>query len=473
VLEEPSPARSVAALVVATGLPAFMLSLDNMVVTTALPTIQRDFAASIEQLQWTVDVYTLPFAALILAAATVGDRVGRRQTFTGGLLPFVLASAAAGLATSPTGLIAARAVQGVGAAAVLTLSLTLLATGVPPRSRALAVGLWGAFSGLGVALGPILGGAAVSGLHWPWIFLLNVPVGLATLVVVRLALPESTGPATRLDPLGIALSAAGLVAVVWGVVAAPTDGWTSPTVLAALVGGGALLLAFAAWQRRAPHPLLPPTLFRAPVFRIVNGVALLSNTGLYGCVFLITQYFQVEKGLSAWEAGLHTVPCTVPPLFVAPFAGVLTARFGLRRLMVVGHTLVALSLAAMTVVFATSGPYPVLATAFLVCGTGLGLTYPAVSSLALTAVPASAEGIASGVIGVARELGVAVGVAVLVSLFASYGDYRPGVFVDGLVPASLAGIVVIGTAALLSTRLPDDHAASRLSPSFPPGKVKK
>ena len=174
----------------------------------------------------------------------------------------------------------------------------------------------------------------------------------------------------------------------------------------------------------------------------------------------------MEKGLSAWEAGLHTVP----PLFVAPFAGVLTARFGLRRLMVVGHALIALSLAAMTVVFATSGPYPVLAAAFLVCGTGLGLTYPAVSSLALTT---SAEGIASGVIGVARELGVAVGVAVLVSLFASYGDYRPGVFVDGLVPASLAGIVVIGAAALLATRLPDDHAASRLSPSFPPGKVKK
>src|SRR4051794_18169682 len=254
-LDRPAPPprqRTVplAAVIAAVGIPIFMVTLDNLVVTTALPVIRTELGASLTDLQWFVNAYTLPFAAFLLTAAALGDRIGRRRMFIAGIVVFTLASAAAALASEPWQLTAARAVQGLGGAAVAPLSLTLLSAAVPDRMRSAAIGIWGGISGLGVAVGPVVGGAVVEGINWHWIFWLNVPVGVVAVILARTVLTESRGGARRLDPLGLVLSATGMLLVIWGVVDGPDHGWTSGRVLAMLITGGLLLAAFLAWQAR-------------------------------------------------------------------------------------------------------------------------------------------------------------------------------------------------------------------------------
>src|SRR3954468_10143433 len=223
--------RPLAAVLAAVGIPTFMVTLDNLVVSTALPVIRNDLHASLTDLQWFVNAYTLPFAAFLLTAAALGDRIGRRRMFIAGIVVFTLASAAAALASEPWQLTAARAVQGLGGAAVAPLSLTLLSAAVPDRMRSAAIGIWGGISGLGVAVGPVVGGAVVEGINWNWIFWLNVPVGVIAVVLAATVLRESRGGAPRLDPLGLVLAAAGMLSLVWGVVDGPDDGWSSAGVL--------------------------------------------------------------------------------------------------------------------------------------------------------------------------------------------------------------------------------------------------
>lgn len=442
------------AAIAAVGLPAFMVSLDNLVVTTALPAMRTAFGASTGDLQWIVDAYTLPFAALLLTAAALGDRFGRRLVFILGIGLFTCASAGCALATTIGALMAARAVQGAAGAVVMTLSLTLLAEAVPPRQRPLAIALWSGFTGLGVAVGPVLGGAVVEGLRWSWIFWLNVPVGLVAIVLAVRLLTESRGPARHIDLAGVALLTTSIAVMVWGVVEAPTHGWASPRVLTALAGGAAVFGLFVRWQSRSASPMLPLRLFRIRAFSVINTLSFTLNVGVYGSIFLLANFFQVVQGASPLQAGLRTLPASLVPMFVGPATGLLMARWSPARLVFAGQAAVVISLVWMAAVFSADVAFTVLVGPFLLAGIGLGLSYPPISTVAIEAVPEPERGVASGVNNTARELGVAVGVAVLVSIFATTGGYTPATFVDGLTPALLTASVIVAAGATLTGLLP-------------------
>lgn len=448
--------RPMAAVLAAVSIPMFMVTLDNLVVTTALPVIKNELNASLTDLQWFVNAYTLSFAALLLTFAALGDRIGRRRLFLAGTALFTVASAACALATEPWQLTAARAVQGAAGAAVMPLSLTLLAAAVPAGARNAAVGIWGGISGLGVAVGPVVGGAVAEGLHWTWIFWLNVPVGLVALPFAAAVLRESHGGARRLDPAGLVLSSGAMLALVWGITHASDHGWTSTGVLTALVGGAVLLGAFVAWERRAVAPMLPLRLFRARGFSAVNGVALLFSAGVFGAVFLLAQFLQVVQGMDPLEAGLRTLPWTMAPMVVAPLAGlVLMGRFGARALIVTGQVLLAVALAWLAAVSTTDIAYGQLVVPFVLAGVGMGLEFAPMSTLALETVSADEHGVASGVLNTIRELGVAVGVAVLASVFAAHGGYAsPTDFVSGARPAVWVGVALVAAGGLVALLLP-------------------
>jgi EmrB/QacA subfamily drug resistance transporter len=447
--------RPLAAVLAAVGIPMFMVTLDNLVVTTALPAIRADLGASISELQWFVNAYTLPFAAFLLTAAALGDRLGRRRMFVTGIVVFTLASAAAALATEPWMLTAARAAQGLAGAAVAPLSLTLLAGAVPDRLRNAAVGVWGGISGLGVAVGPVVGGAVVEGLDWSWIFWLNVPVGVLAVVLAVTVLGESRGGAPRLDPLGLVLASAGMLLLVWGVVDGPDHGWTSGRVVAMLAAGGTLLVAFVLWQHRNRTPMLPLSLFRSRGFSLVNLVTLTFSAGAFGSVFLLAQFFQVVQGLGPLDAGIRTLPWTMAPMVVAPLAGLFADRIGLRNLIVTGQAFLAAGVFWIAAATSPTVAYGDLVVAFALAGIGMGLTFAPISTMALASVRADQRGVASGANNTIRELGVAVGVAVLASVFSSYGDYRTAQsFVDGLLPAVMVGAGIIAAGALVALALP-------------------
>ena len=447
--------RPLAAVLAAVGIPVFMVTLDNLVVTTALPVIRTDLGASLTDLQWFVNAYTLPFAAFLLTAAALGDRIGRRRMFVAGIALFTLASAAAALSTESWMLTASRAIQGLGGAAVAPLSLTLLAQAVPDRLRNAAVGIWGGISGLGVAVGPVVGGAVVEGLDWSWIFWLNVPVGVLAVVLAATVLRESRGGAVRLDPLGLLLSAAGMLLLVWGVVDGPDHGWSSARVLSMLLGGSGLLAAFVAWQRRNSAPMLPLSLFRSRGFSLVNVVTLTFSAGTFGAVFLLAQFFQVVQGLSPLDAGIRTLPWTMAPMIVAPLAGIFADRLGVRNLIVAGQALLAVGILWIALATTTDVGYGDLVIAFVLAGVGMGLTFAPISTMALESVTPGERGVASGANNTIRELGVAVGIAVLASIFSSTGDYTSRQsFVDGLVPAVIVGAALVAAGGIVALGLP-------------------
>jgi len=273
----------------------FMVVLDNLVVTTALPSIRLDLGATIQELEWTVNAYTLTFAALLLTGAALGDRFGRRRMFTIGLAVFTTASALAALAPGSGALIAARALQGAGAAIVMPLTLTILSEAFPPGRRGLVIGAWSGISGLGVALGPLVGGAIVDGISWQWIFWVNVPIGLVLLPLAITRLSETTGPDGQLDLPGLALGSTGLLGLVLGLVRGQSLGWTSAPVLAALGTGVILLAGFVAWELRAPAPMLPLRFFRNRAFAAANGVSLAMSFGIFGAIFLGVKAFEYNE----------------------------------------------------------------------------------------------------------------------------------------------------------------------------------
>jgi EmrB/QacA subfamily drug resistance transporter len=444
-----------AGVLAAVSIPMFMVTLDNLVVTTALPVIKADLGASLTDLQWFINAYTLSFAALLLTAAALGDRLGRRRMFLGGIALFTVASAGCALATEPWMLTAARALQGVGGAAVMPLSLALLADAVPERLRDVAVGIWGGISGLGVAVGPVVGGAVTEGLSWTWIFWLNVPIGLVAVPVALRTLRESYGGARRLDVPGLVLSSAGMLALVWGVVHGADEGWTSAPVLGALVSGAVLLGAFLAWERRAPSPMLPLRLFGSRAFSVVNGVAFAFSAGAFGSVFLLAQFLQVVQGVDPLQAGLRTLPWTLAPMIVTPLAGLVLGRVGARVLIACGQFFLAGGLAWLALVATVDVTYADLVVPFALAGVGMGLTFAPMSSLALSSVPADAHGVASGTINTIRELGVAIGVAVLASVFVISGSYDgPASFVAGNQPAVLVGAAMVAAGGVLALFLP-------------------
>jgi EmrB/QacA subfamily drug resistance transporter len=451
----PRQGRPLAAVLAAVSIPMFMVTLDNLVVTTALPVIKSNLGASLTDLQWFVNAYALSFAALLLSASALGDRIGRRRVFLGGIVLFTAASAACALAVEPWQLTAARALQGAGGAAVMPLSLTLLAAAVPERLRNAAVGIWGGISGLGIAVGPVVGGAVTEGLHWTWIFWLNVPVGLVALPLAAVVLRESRGGAGRLDPLGLVLSTGGVVALVWAVVHASDSGWTSPSVALSLAGGVALVGAFLLWERRAKAPLLPLRLFRSRAFSVVIALAFVFSAGVFGSVFLLAQFLQVVQGLDPLAAGLRTLPWTMAPMIVAPLVGLVIDRVGARTLIISGMALLAVALGWLALVSSADVAYPALIVPFVLAGVGMGLQFAPMTMLALSSVPADSYGVASGTSNTVREIGVAGGVAVLASVFAANGDYSsPAGFVAGMLPAVWVGAGIVAAGGLLALLLP-------------------
>ena len=444
-----------------TAVAIFMVSLDNLVVTNALTSIREDLGASLEALEWTVNAYTLAFAVFLLTGAALGDRLGRRRVFVVGLGIFTLASAAAALAPSTGALIAARAIQGLGAGIVAPLSLTLLSTATAPERRGLALGIWSGISGLGVALGPLVGGAVIEGISWQWIFWLNVPVGLALAPLALRRLDESRGPVRRLDLRGLALGSLGLLGVVFGVVRGNPAGWGSAEVVAPIAAGAALLVGFVLWELRAPAPMLPMRFFRSRAFAATNGVSLTMTFGIFGSIFLLAQFFQTVQGYSPLEAGLRTLPWTGMPMLVAPIAGVLSDRIGARPLLSAGLFLQAVALTWLALVSAPDVAYGTLVPAFVLGGTGMALVFAPAANAVLGAVRPEEAGQASGATNAIRELGGVLGVAVLAAVFSGSGDFAsPGAFVDGLVPALWVGAGVLVLGGLIALLVPGRRAAA-------------
>ena len=433
----------------------FMTALDNLVVGVALPSIRVDLGGSIEMLEWTVNAYTLTFAVLLITGAALGDRFGRKRMFVIGLGIFTVASALAALAPTIEALIAARALQGLGAAIVLPLTLTLLSEAVPGEKRGMALGIWAGVSGLGVALGPFVGGAVVEGIAWQWIFWLNVPIGLVLLPLAARRLTESHGPANRLDLPGLGLAGVGLLGLTFGIVRATALGWTSATVVASIGAGVVLLAAFLWWETRTPAPMLPLRFFRSRAFSAANGVSFAMFFGVFGSIFLLSQFFQTAQGYSPFEAGLRTLPWTGVPMIVAPIAGLLSDRIGPRPLMVAGLALQSIALFWLAAISAPDTPYASLIAPFVLAGTGMSLVFAPSANAILSAVRPSEAGQASGATNAIRELGGVMGVAVLATIFSANGSYAsPQAFSDGVVAALPVGAAVLAVGALLALFVP-------------------
>jgi EmrB/QacA subfamily drug resistance transporter len=428
----------------------FMVTLDNLVVTNALVSIREDLGASLEELEWTVNAYTLSFAVFLLTGAALGDRLGRRRMFAVGILVFSLASAAAALAPGTEALIGARALQGLGAAAIAPLSLTLLSDAFSADKRGLALGVWSGVSGLGVALGPVVGGAVVEGFSWQWIFWLNVPIGLALAPAALSMLRESRGP----NP-GVGLASLGLLGVVFGIVRSQALGWTSETVIGSIAGGAVVLAGFALWEWRSRTPMLPMRFFANRAFVATNGVSLAMFFGAFGSIFLLAQFFQVAQGYSPLEAGIRTLPWTAMPIFVAPLAGILSDRIGSRPLMAAGLALQAAGLAWLALTTAPDMAYGLMVPAFVMAGTGMALVFAPAANAVLSSVRPEEAGQASGATNTIREIGGVLGVAVLSTVFTSAGDFAtPQAYVDGLVPAVWVGAAVLAGGALVALLVP-------------------
>jgi EmrB/QacA subfamily drug resistance transporter len=443
-----------------TSVALFMVTLDNLVVTTALPVIRRDLHASLSQLEWTVNAYTLTFAVLLLTGAALGDRFGRRLMFSVGIGIFTLSSAAAALAPSATALDLARAAQGVGGAIVMPLTLTILSAAVPPQRRGLALGAWSGIAGLAVAIGPLVGGAVVEGISWQWIFWLNVPIGLILAPLAFLRLRESHGPAGGLDLPGLGLASIGLFGIVWGLVRANSIGWGSAEIVGSFVVGSVALALFVLWELRANAPMLPMRFFRNRAFTLTNVSSLFMFFGMFGSIFLLAQFFQTVQGYSPLQAGIRILPWTAMPIFIAPIAGALSDRIGGQRIMGTGLALQAIGIGWIATVSTPTVPYSELVIPFFISGIGMALFFAPVANVVLSAVRREEEGQASGAANAIRELGGVFGVAVLASIFAHYGGYLSAQdFVDGLRPAVWVGATIVGIGSVLAFLVPSPARA--------------
>ena len=432
---------------------SFMVVLDMLVVATALNTIRRDLGASTAQLEWTVNAYTLTFAVLLMTGSAIGDRYGRRRVFAIGLAVFVLASAGCALAPGVGWLIAARAVQGAGAALIMPLALAVLNAAVPPERRGWAMGIFGGVTALAVVVGPVLGGAITQGIAWQWIFWLNVPLGLIVIALVLRRLDESYGPRADLDFPGLALATGAAIGLVWGLVRGSSAGWGSPEVVGALAGGGLLVVAFARWELRARAPMLPMRLFAARGFSAGNVVIFFLNASVTGSVFFLAQFLQISLGEDPLGSGLRLLPWGVAPFLIAPRAGRLADRIGERPLIVSGLLLQIGALAGIATVAGLHLGYAELLAPMIVSGAGIGLALPAVTKAVVGPVPPGDIGKASGVFSTMRQLGAAFGVAILAAVFTAAGSYASaGEFSDGFAPAmgAAAGLALAGGLAALA-----------------------
>jgi EmrB/QacA subfamily drug resistance transporter len=413
--EVPRTNKVITLLVTCFGL--FMVLLDASIVNVALPTIQTDLHANLSDLQWVVDAYTLPFAALLLTAGTLGDRFGRKRLFLAGLVLFVLGSLLCGFAPTLGWLLAGRVVQGVGAAALMPGSLSVLVAAFPePRQRAQAIGLWAGVSGVALAAGPLVGGVLIQLSSWPAIFFVNVPIGVVALALGLPLLSESRNPkAQGIDLPGQVLVTGTLVCLALALIESSSQGWTSPLILGLFSGAAVLLAAFLLVESRVREPMLPLGLFRNRVFSVANVAAFLLFFAMLGTFFFVTQFFQAVQGYTALEAGLRTLPTTMGIFLISPFAGILTARLGPRLPVVLGALLAGGALLLVTRIEPDSS-YATLWWDFGLVGIGFGLMISPLTAAVLSATPPTRAGLGSSVTNTSRQVGGTLGVAVLGSV---------------------------------------------------------
>jgi EmrB/QacA subfamily drug resistance transporter len=433
----------------------FMVVLDNLVVTVALPSIHRDLGASIQALEWTVNAYTLAYAVLLLTGSALGDRFGRRRMFMAGIALFTLSSAAAALAPSTDLLIAARALQGTGAAIATPLTLTLLADAFPPERRGLALGVWSGISGVAVALGPLVGGAVVQAASWHWIFWINVPIGALLVPLAGARLAESHGPSRRLDVRGLALGSTGLFGIVFGLVRSQSLGWGSSEVLVALGAGILLIVAFVVSELRTSEPMLPMSFFASRGFAVTNVVSLAMYFGMFGSIFFLSQFLQNVLSNTPLQAGIKLLVWTGATMIVAPLAGFFSERLGSRPFLIAGLGLQAIALGWLAEIAGLHTTYASMIAPFVLAGAGMALVFAPAANAVLSSVRVDQAGQASGATNAIRELGGVLGVSVLATVFTSHGGYgSPQAFVNGLLPAMWIGAAVLAGGALIAALLP-------------------
>jgi EmrB/QacA subfamily drug resistance transporter len=447
-------------------LSVLLTVVDNTIVNVALPTISRDLHASTSALQWVVDGYTLSFAGLLLLGGNLGDRLGRRRVLQLGLVLFGLFSVGAALAQNTGELIAARALMGAGAALVYPATLAILNNVFTvPRERATAIGIWSAVSGLAVAIGPLAGGALLQHFSWASVFYVSVPVAVIALILGRLLLPESRDPkAGRFDPLGALLSIAGIALLTWSIIEAPEHGWASAATVGGIGGALFLLAIFAWWQARRPDPMLDVRLFRNPRFSAASGAIALAFFGLFGFIFMITQYFQVVRGYGPLGAGVATLPFAVITAVFSPLAMMVMKRFGTKLVIAAGLLLMSsgfLVAAAMS----TNAPYwgPVV-TSMSLMAAGLSFTAGPATDAIMGALPRDKAGAGSAVNDTTRELGGTLGVAIVGSVLNSaYGAHVLGALTALGAPAAVGRLagqsVVAGVTAAAQFPAPVRAAA--------------
>jgi EmrB/QacA subfamily drug resistance transporter len=435
-----------------TSVAALMVMLDTMVVTTALSTIRVHLGASIEELEWTVNAYTLSLAVLLMTAAALGDRFGRRRLFVSGIGVFTAASAACALAPGIGWLIAARAIQGAGSAMTMPHAMALLSAAFPPARRARALGLFASVTGLATLGGPMIGGAVTQGLAWQWIFWLNVPIGLLVIPLVKARIEESLGSDTGLDLRGLALVTGGALGLVWGLVRGNVAGWSSPEVAISLLAGSLLVAAFVAWELRAQQPMLPMGFFRSRAFSSGNAASFLLFGSIFGAAFFFAQFLQTTLHYGPLGAGLRLAPWTVTLFVVAPIAGAWVNRIGERPLIVGGLLMQAAGFGWVALIARPGLAYPAMVAPLILAGCGVSMAMPAAQNAVIGSVPRGAIGKASGAFNTLRQLGGTFGIAILAAVFASSGGYASArAFSDGFAAATgvAAGLSVAGGVAAL------------------------
>jgi EmrB/QacA subfamily drug resistance transporter len=440
---------------------SLMVALDVLVVSTALSTIRLQLHASLADLEWTVNAYVLSLAVLLMTGAALGDRLGRRRMFIAGMGLFVLGSAAAALAQSIAWLIAARAVQGAGAAVMMPLALALLSAAFPPQQRASALGIFGAITGLGIVLGPLVGGAAVQGISWPWIFWISVPIGLVTIALSQRHISESFGPDAALDIPGLALVTVGALGIVWALVRGNAVGWGSLQTVIALTAGAVAVAAFIVWELRAPAPMLPMQLFRSRPFSSGNAAIFLLWGSALGSVFFMAQFLQIALQYDAFATGLRLMPWGAAIFVAAPLAGSRISRAGERPFLVAGLLLGAAGMGWLALIAKPNLPYWQMVAPLVISGLGMSMTIPAAQSAVMTHVARQHIGKASGTFTTIRQLGGALGIAIAVAVFADAGGYQsPQAFTDGFGPALgvCAGLAL--AAAIVGLLAPGRPAAA-------------
>jgi EmrB/QacA subfamily drug resistance transporter len=456
--DKPSTNRRLGWILGLTSTGYFMVILDSVVVITALPRMQRDLHVSLSSLQWTLNAYGIAFAAGIITAAALGDRIGRRKVFTIGLALFTVASIDCALAPNASELIAARTVQGLGGAIVLPLSLTILTTAFPAKRRGMIVGIYGGLAGLAVAMGPIVGGAVTQGIDWHWIFWINVPIGVIAVLLGLRLLPESYGAPERLDLVGVGLVTGGVVALVWALSRANEVGWSSAEVVSTLAAGTVVLVAFVTWERSVSEPMLPLRLFAVRDFAVGNVTTFLMSGAIFAAGLFVTEEFQLARHYSPVGAGLRLLPFFATPMFVSPIAGALSDRIGRRPIMVVGLSLLTAGFVWVAWHGSLGTSWIDLVIALLIAGIGISMALPTVPTAVLSAVAPQEMGKASGINYMAQRFGAVFAIAIGSAVFATYGRLgSPETVTAGFKPAlwacaALAGLAAVSALGITSSR---------------------